>query len=106
MDTASLGKKYLPLPWQQFFHDQRAAPNPETDDGGMWFGDELPPTYQDFLNSPRVRQAQMMSTLQLLQQISQSEQQAVARLGPAAQKRYAKEVAKRMAQQQQPASNS
>lgn len=64
-----LGERFWPLPVTKFFTAQRAAPNPETGDGGTWFGDELPPTQQDYLNSPEVRQAQAFVTLQALQQI-------------------------------------
>jgi hypothetical protein len=66
---ADLGEQYLPMPFTKFFHDQRAMPKPENNDGGMWFGDEMPPTMQDYLNSPQVRQAQAFVTWQALQQI-------------------------------------
>jgi hypothetical protein len=67
-----LAEHFLPLPVTKFFAPQRAAPNPETGDGGKWFGDELPPTMQDYLNSPEVRRAQLLLTLQWLQKLQAS----------------------------------
>jgi hypothetical protein len=96
----SIGKQSLPLAWQQFFAEQRAAPNPETGDGGTWFGDELPPTYQDYLNRPTVRQAQAIASLQMLQQIQQSEQRAMAQADPATRKAYARRMVENLRQQQ------
>jgi hypothetical protein len=61
-----LGEQFWPLNPLCHFAPQRAAPNPETGDGGQWFGDELPPSYQDFLNSPRVQQARMLMAYQML----------------------------------------
>lgn len=96
----SLGKTYLPLDWREFFADEKAPPNPETSDGGMWFGNELPPTYQDFLRSTRVQQSQMITTMQMMQKIQQSEQQAVMQLDPKARKAYFANMARQMAAQQ------
>jgi hypothetical protein len=61
-----LGERFWPLDPLGYFAPQRAAPNPETGDGGCWFGDELPPSYQDFLNTPRVQQARMLMMYQML----------------------------------------
>lgn len=62
-----LGERFWPLNILCHFTPQRAAANPETDDGGQWFGDELPPSYQDVLNNPRVAQARMLMAYQMMQ---------------------------------------
>lgn len=87
-----LGRQYFPIDWRQHFHEQRAAPNPETGDGGMWFGDELPPSYQDYLNRPQVKQAHAIASLQMLQRIAQSEQRAMRHADPKTRKAYAKRM--------------
>jgi hypothetical protein len=86
-----LGERYLPLAPEQLFAPQRAAPNPETGDGGKWFGDELPPTYQDFLNSPAVKRAKTVAQLQMLQRIAQMEQQLALRDDPRLRKQAARQ---------------
>lgn len=60
---SKMGNQYLPLHYSQFFTAQRAP--------DFWCGDELPPTYQDYLNSPRMQQAQAFLQFQMLQQMSQ-----------------------------------
>lgn len=81
-----IGEQIWPLPAQAFFTEQRAP--------DMWFGDELPPTYQDFLNRPDVQQSQMVSTYRMLQQMAQSDAQHQAQAERAAQ------LAKRMRRRQ------
>lgn len=95
----SLGRTYLPLDWRQFFADEKAPPNPETSDCGMWFGNELPPTYQEFLRSPRVQQSQMITTMQMAQRIQQSEQQFVMSMDPKQRKAYLHNQMQQYAQQ-------
>lgn len=51
--------KWLPMSWERFFSPQRAP--------DMWFSDELPPTYQDQVNSPFVQQSKWMMTHTLRQ---------------------------------------
>jgi hypothetical protein len=97
--TEALSKKFLPLDWRQFFAPQRAAPNPETGDGGKWFGDELPPTYQDYLNRPQVRQAQAIASIQMLQTIQQSEQRAMLAADPQTRKAYARRMVEQLGRQ-------
>lgn len=64
-----LADRFLPMPWWKYFTDQRCP-------DGMWFGDELPPTLQDYLNDPKIQQAQQIAKLQALMDVYQSEQRA------------------------------
>ena len=52
-----LAEDMLPLPAEQFFTAARAP--------DMWFGDQLPPTYQDYLDSPQVQQAKWLARYQM-----------------------------------------
>lgn len=49
---SEMSNKWLPFCWERFFSAQRAP--------DMWFGDELPPTLQDEVNSPFVQQSKWM----------------------------------------------
>lgn len=53
--------KWLPFSWERFFSPQRAK--------DMWFGDELPPTLQDQVNSPFVQQSKWMMAHTLRQSL-------------------------------------
>lgn len=68
---SELGEKWWPLPPEMFFTPQRAP--------DMWFGDELPPTYQDQMRSPLVTQSKFMVAMQIRQNLAQhAQQQAIA----------------------------
>jgi ABC-type lipoprotein release transport system permease subunit len=87
-------ERALPFPVEHFFTPQRAP--------DMWFGDELPPTIQDYLNEPQVKQAKAFMTFQVLQQIAQSEQRALMRNAPPKEeqklvKKYLKQIAAQQA---------
>jgi hypothetical protein len=64
--VSELGDKWWPLPPEKFFTAQRAP--------DMWFGDELPPTYQDAMRSPLVTQSKFMVAAQIRQNLAQHAQ--------------------------------
>ena len=68
---SELADKWWPLTWEQFFSPQRAP--------DMWFGDELPPTYQEQVRSPLVQQAKWMAQYQANATLQQAEQQRIQR---------------------------
>jgi len=53
-----IAEDMLPLPVEKFFTAQRAP--------DMWFGDELPPTYQAYLADPAVQQARWIARHRIL----------------------------------------
>jgi hypothetical protein len=53
-----IAEDMLPLPVEKFFTMARAP--------DMWFGDELPPTLQDYLADPAVQQARWIARHQIL----------------------------------------
>jgi len=69
--THRIAEDMLPLPVEKFFTAQRAP--------DMWFSDELPPTYQDCLNDPRVQQARWTVAMQIAQVAAQVGRQEAAR---------------------------
>lgn len=79
----------------RFFTPQRAP--------DMWFSDELPPTYQDYLNSPEVRQARNYTTFQILQTLGQIEQRKMLQADPKMRKQYARHLAQQMKERAQQA---
>lgn len=67
---SELGNKWYPLPAETLFTPQRAP--------DMWFGDELPPTMQEQMNSPTVQQAKFIVQYQLRQQFENAQRHAQA----------------------------
>lgn len=65
---SELGNKYLPFSVETLFTPQRAA--------DMWFGDELPPTWQDEMRGPAMLQAKFMLSQHVLRALVQGEQRA------------------------------
>lgn len=65
-----IAEDMLPLPVEGFFTAQRAP--------DMWFGDELPPTFQAYLADPQVQQAKWMFRYQLTSAIAKRDEQAAA----------------------------
>lgn len=81
-----------PINVENYFTAQRAP--------DMWFGDELPPTYQDYLNDPQVKQARAFVAYQILQTVAQAEQRkTLMSASPKQRKQFAKQYAAAMAQQ-------
>lgn len=82
-----IGEDMLPLPVEKFFTTARAP--------DMWFGDELPPTLQAYLNDPAVQQARWIARHQILtaaakftaRQAEQARAAAQARQGKARRRR-------------------
>jgi hypothetical protein len=84
-------ERAFPIFIEEHFTPQRAP--------DMWFGDELPPTYQDYLNSPEVKQAKAFVAFQILQCLAEVEQRnALANASPKQRKAYAKQFANAMRQ--------
>lgn len=73
-----LANKWWPLPPEKFFTMQRAP--------DMWFGDELPPTYQAEMASPVVLQSKLILRYQLMQQLATEERREMVQ---AQTRRYA-----------------
>jgi hypothetical protein len=81
--VSEIAEKWLPFPVEQFFTAQRAP--------DMWFGDELPPTFQELMNSPLVTQGKAMMAYQVSQHLAAGERR---RMIEAQQARYASAAAK------------
>ena len=78
-----------PIPIYAFFTPQRAP-------DGQWFGDELPPSIQDYLNSPNVKMARDFTRYQILTELAQAEQRRMIAADPKMRKQAARNLAQNL----------